>query len=393
MKDVETRLRDSLTERAEDAPLPTALATRARARLRRRRTAIARLIAGIVAAVVVVGAVPLVLAVLDGGTDGGTDRANGALRAPGDDDGRDAERPVPERTPFVVPDLSPDLSPTVRTAREQLREVTWLGIRLVVPAKWKNGATTAWCAPTQEKARDKDQGKAQDRAKDPARVTPRLDLPDGPRPETVCTPTRGFGVTVSAAVAFEPDHASRMVWQYDAAASGDEPAAYPDGAWVSSWYDDEWVVTVATPEPGLTSRIVRSVTGKEIDVNGCVVVYDEADLESATGPRGVGASLCSYTAAGLLEDSQRLTERETREALAALAAAPASDGASDCEQEAGWLVVLTPAGESAHRARFGTQGLGSCEDGVEALGLGVGGHVSITSDVVEALDLDRLADE
>ena len=353
MTDLEGRLRDSLADRAEEAPRPAGLALRARTRFERRRAAVIKMVGGVAAVVVVAAAVPLVGAAVEGF-----------------DASRSTPPDVPER-PFVVPDLSPQ----VRTARDTMNEVTWSGIRFAVPPEWKPGATTAWCA----------------KAEEPGRAVPRVDLPDQDRSETTCTPTSGYGVRVTPAAGFEPVYSSREVWEYDSDESGG-PAAYPDGAWVSYWFDDDWVVTTATPDPGLTSRITRSVRGDEVDVNGCAVTYD-AEVLSAVGARGVGAALCRYSPSGPLEDSQRLTERETSSALAALAEAPEGLAPDGCEQEEGWLVTLTPAGQAPYLARYGTQGLGSCQDGVESSApklLVSRGHLELTQELVKALDLDDL---
>lgn len=352
MTDFETRLRESLARRAEDAPAPTGLAVRARGRLQRRRAAIAKVAAGVVAGAAVVAAVPLGIALVEGV------------------DIRPRPRPAAPDTPFIVPDLSPD----IRTARETRREITWADITFKVPPDWKAGATSAWCA----------------KGKPLGGVVPRIDLPDQDRPETSCTPTTGYGVRVTAAEDFEPDRNFREVWRYDDAVGGTNKE-YPDGAWVSYWFDDDWVVTTVTPDPGLTSRITRSVRGMDADVNGCVPVLDESDVLERVGAQGVGASLCRYAWDGELEDSQRLTEREAARALAALAVAPEIAGDDGCVQEQGWVVALTPAGQSSYLARYGTLGLGSCQDGVEPGSperLVSRDRLELTVEVAEALDLD-----
>ena len=358
MTDFEDQLRESLHQRAEQAPQPNWLGARVRARLHRRRAAVTKVVAGLVAglvAVAVVGAaVPAGKAIVESR-----------------EGGRTSPRPVAPNTPFIVPDLSPE----IREVRDTRREIKWSDISFKVPSDWRAGATTAWCA----------------KGRKPDGVVPRIDLPDQERPTTSCTPTSGYGVRVSPPAGFEPEHDSRQVWAYDAEGSTTEE--YPDGAWVSYWYDDDWVVTTATPDPGLTSRITRSVRGTGVDVNGCAIVLDEPDLLEKVGAPGVGASLCRYAWDGELEDSQRLTEREAGRALAALGAAPEIAGDDGCVQEEGWVVTLTPAGESPYLARYATQGLGSCVDGIESTApeqLVSRDHLQITPEVVDAFDLGDL---
>jgi hypothetical protein len=349
--DFETRLSESLAQRAEDAPATTGLALRARGRLQRRRAAMAKVAAGVVAAAAVIAAVPLGMALVEGV------------------DVRPRPRPAAPDTPFIVPDLSPEIT----TARETRREIEWADITFKVPPDWKAGAATAWCA----------------KGKPPGGVVPRIDLPDQDRPETSCTPTTGYGVRVTPAAGFEPDHNLREVWRYDAVDGVDEE--YPDDAWVSYWYDDDWVVTTVTPDPGLTSRITRSVRGMDADVNGCVPMLDESDVLEKVGGQGVGASLCRYAWDGELEDSQRLTEREAARTLAALAAAPEIAPEDGCVQQEGWVVALMPAGQPSYLARYGTLGLGSCQDGVESGSperLVSRDRLELTTEVAEALDLD-----
>lgn len=354
--DFERRLRDSLAVRAEDAPVPAELAVRARARLGRRRRRRSRIIK-VIGGVALLAAVPVGIVSVAGG---------GAGRPPA---------PVAPDGSFVVPDLSRDS----RTARETMQQVTWQGIGFMVPSQWRPGVTTAWCA----------------QAQDPGAAVPRIALPDQAGPRIACTPTSGYGVTVSAAADFEPVYASRHVWRY-APGDVDEPGAYPVDTWLSAWYDEDWLVTIATPDPGLTSRIARSVRGDEIDVNGCAVVYDELATRTTTGPRGVGAALCRYTPDGELDDSQRLTEQEAERALQAIATAPDLPGDDHCIQREGWLVTLTPAGQSAYIARYGTQGLGSCRDGIESTApqlLVSRGSLEVTPEVAAALGLGELPAE
>ncbi len=234
MVDLESRLRESLAasaEAAEDSTRLNALAAGARNRLRRRRTAMAKLVAG----VAIVALAPFGIASM----------------------GRNASDPpsapkVPDAH-FIVHDVTPHPS-----RRFGMDEMTWQGIRFLVPPEWRPGVPTAWCAE----------------GADPATVAPRIALPRKLESEVVCSPTSGYGVTVAPAAASDPGQESRYVFHYDAGGV-DTRAAFPDGAWVAYWYDDKWVITIVTPDPGLTSRIVLSVRGKEIDSDGCSVGHVE----------------------------------------------------------------------------------------------------------------------
>jgi hypothetical protein len=349
------RIRDSLVFAGEQAPAPTDVARGARAKLRRRRARTARTAAASVAALVLTALIPVGIVLFDG---------EGAAR-----------RPVPVLRP--VPNVVSERPTTnaVTERAEVTKTIFWLGITLEVPAEWQRGATTSWCS----------------KGDDPASVTPRVAFPvDIAGEQSECTPRSGYGVVMGSPTSFEPAFDARRVQQYDA--SADAVARYPDDAWLYYWYDEESVITVVTPDPGLTHQIATSISRYEMDANGCATVYNELALPSAVGSRGVGASLCRYTAGGQIEDSQRLTERETARALSAIAGAPIQPGGGECAQEEGWRVTLTPEGHAAYLALYGTQGLGSCQDGLQstAPGQDPDGYVELTPEVLAALDLDQL---
>jgi len=351
------QLRDSLVFAAEQAPAPTDVARGARAKLRQRRARTARTAAVAAAALAVTALIPVGIVLSDG------------------DSGADRLAPVRPPVPSVVTER-----PTTNavTERDEVTTIFWLGITFEVPVEWQRGATTSWCS----------------KADDPAAVTPRVAFPgDIAAVRRECTPRSGYGVIMGSPTTSEPASDSRRVQQYDA--SADAVARYPDDAWLYSWYDDESVITVVTPDPGLTHKIAISISRDELDANGCAAVYDELALPTAVGSRGVGASLCRYAAAGQIEDSHRLTARETARALNAIAAAPIQPGREECALEEGWRVTLTPAGQAAYLARYGTQGLGSCQDGLRstAPGQDPDGSVELTPEVLAALDLDDLPEE
>lgn len=354
MTDFEQRLRDGLARGAEKAPSPTDLACGARARLRRRRARSARIAA-------VVGVAALSAAAITAG-----------ISLIGADVGRE---------PIIAPDVAVrttanDPNP-VNELDDAMRTTSWREITFVVPGDWQRGASTSWCTEGRR----------------PARVTPRITFPGDPAPRIACEPRIGYGVTVASAAAFDPVYDSGHVWQYDA--TGVDRAMYPDGAWLSDWYDENWVITVATPHQPLTDRIAGSIGADQVDINGCAVAYDEIGVRTAVGPRGVGASLCRYTADGALEDSQRLTIRENEAALVAIAAAPELPGGDHCIQQEGWRITLTPAGQAAYLALYGTRGLGSCQDGLESTvpEQSPSGYVELTPEILSALGLDDLPAE
>jgi len=351
------QLRAGLVFAAEQAPAPTDVARGARAKLRQRRARTARTAAVAAAALAVTALIPVGIVLSDG------------------DSGADRLAPVRPPVPSVVTER-----PTTNavTERDEVTTIFWLGITFEVPVEWQRGATTSWCS----------------KADDPAAVTPRVAFPgDIAAVRRECTPRSGYGVIMGSPTTSEPASDSRRVQQYDALA--DAVARYPDDAWLYSWYDDESVITVVTPDPGLTHKIAISISRDELDANGCAAVYDELALPTAVGSRGVGASLCRYAAAGQIEDSHRLTARETARALNAIAAAPIQPGREECALEEGWRVTLTPAGQAAYLARYGTQGLGSCQDGLRstAPGQDPDGYVELTPEVLAALDLDDLPEE
>ena len=352
------QLRDSLVFAAEQAPSPIDVARGARVKLRRRRARTARTAAVAAAAIAVTALIPVGIVLSDG------DRA--------------ADRLAPVITP--VPNIVTERPTTagVTERREVTKTIFWLGITLEVPAEWQRGATVSWCS----------------KGDDPAAVTPRVAFPaDIAAVRRECTPRSGYGVIMASPATLEPALDSRRVQQYDA--SADAVARYPDDAWLYSWFDEESVITVVTPDPGLTHQIAISISRDELDPNGCAAVYDEHALPTALGSRGVGASLCRYAAAGQLEDSQRLTARETERALNAIAAAPVRPGAGECAQEDGWRVTLTPEGRASYLALFGTRGSDACQDGLRSTtpDQDRDGYVELTPEILAALDLDDLTEE
>lgn len=287
MSDVEARLRAVLLERADDAPDAIGLAHGARQRLRRRRTTRAVLAAAVLAA-----AVPLGLGQL-------------SPRSGGQTDGRPDAADEPTATSEMAPGV------TERGHRAE----SWHDVTFEVPVEWGYDSTAAWCA---------DSGTLDG-------APPVITRPDTISRMILC-PTDGYGVTVGPADAYDPVHPSGHVWQYES--DGVDQPTYPDGAWLGAWYDDGTVVTVATPDPDATRRIVDSVrrfTGA--DPNGCPARLGEAEA-SAGDDSNDSLSICRYGPDDLLAASRRLVGPDMQEAETAILSTPVRRTAGpDCPTE------------------------------------------------------------
>ena len=280
MNDLETRLRDTLSDRATAAPDAIDLAAGARRRLRRRRTTW-----GVAAAAaVVVAAIPVGLGL-------------GQVR--------DSSDPAPDDSAPVASEAPP--------VTDGFRAETWRDLTLEVPDDWGHGGSD-WCVGGATLA---DAG-------------PRVARPDTMTSRILCSPPNGYGVTISSSATFDPAYASGDVWRYDT--EGVVNAQYPDDTWLSYWYDGSDVVTVATPDRALTQRIVGSVTRfAGLDPNGCPPSLGEAEaLTSAERP----LVLCRYSAEGLLSATGSWTGDAAASRWATLAEAPVVDREGSCSDTA-----------------------------------------------------------
>ncbi len=295
MSDVESLLRDTLTERSASAPDATGLADGARRRLRRRRTTRTIASAAVVAAVVA-AAVPLGLRLWGG--DGGPGAVDGPTVA--------SEPPAGVEAGFRVE--------------------TWRDLTFEVPDDWGHGSTTAWCTrpgPVEESR-------------------PVVARPDGVVAMIACTPGNGYGATISSPVMITPTYDSGSVWQYDT--QGVDEAVYPDDAWLGYWYDESDLVTVVTPDRALTRRIVDSVRRwKGVDPNGCPLDLGSAEA-TTSGEREL--TLCRYDSEEQLSASGSWSGEEAEARLEALSDAPAlpESGACTDQQPTGRIAVLGPEG-------------------------------------------------
>lgn len=283
MNDLETRLRHTLSERADAAPDALGLATGARRRLRRRRTTWA-----VAAAAVVAAGVPLGLSQLAPSSDGG---------------GWIADEPT------ATSGLPPGVIET------GYRAESWRDVTFEVPVDWGYGGVTTWCtgSSTLEEAR------------------PVVTRPDTIVPMIMCAPGSGYGVTIGARGAFDPMYESGHVWQFEA--SGVTNSQYADGAWLGYWYDDQVVLTVATPDRAETQRLVDSAqpfTGA--DPNGCPATLGEAEA-SRTGDQWDAFSICRYSPDDELEASRRLIGTESSVAQDAIFSSPRRTADYDCPTE------------------------------------------------------------
>ncbi|MBL0748851.1 hypothetical protein [Nocardioides baculatus] len=283
MSDLETRLRDTLTERAGAAPDAIGLAAGARRRLRRRRTTWA-----VVTAAVVAAAVPLGLTQL---------------------------APSPDRTDRVAdtPTATSGLPDSV--IETGYRAESWHDVTFEVPVDWGYGSPMAWCAG------------------DANTPQPVLQRPGTLSPTIACTPTSGYGVTFGSLIAasFNPSHSSGAVWEYDGA--GGDAATYPEGAWLGVWFDDDVIVTVATPDRAATRRIVDSIeTFTGADPNRCPATLGEAEAARGSEPFDT-FSICRYGPDEQLEASRKLIGVEGRAAQDTIFSSPRRTGDYDCPTE------------------------------------------------------------
>ena len=336
MSDIEARLRDTLTERAGAAPDALGLATGARRRLRRRRTTWA-----VAAAAVVAAGVPLGLDQLAPSSDGG---------------GRVADEPT------ATSGLPPGVIET------GYRAESWHDVTFEVPVDWGYGGTSGWCAGG---------GAAPEGA-----VVAR---PDTVVPAIACSPANGYGVTVGPLVAasFDPARPSGDVWQYDAADA--DLVTYPDGTWLGFWYDDDAVVTVATPDRAETRRLVDSVrrfTGP--DPNDCPATLGEAEAATITESYAT-FSICRYGPDDLLTASRRLIGTESSVAQDAIFSSPRKTRMVDCptEDDLSHTALLSSGGYVA------TAVTGAMCEGWNGL-FASGVERDLTPEALRHLDLDQL---
>ena len=276
MSDFEARPRESLRDRADDAPGAAGLADGARRRLRRRRTAMAA--AGAVAAVVVV--VPFLF----------VDRE--------------------QQDPAIATDpTSP--SATVTATDDGLRTESWHDVTFEVPDTWGFGGASAWCSGVDS----------------PEQAIPTVGRPMDIVPLYPLRPGQGYGLTVGSAAAFDPVYDSGHVWQYDTA--GRRPARCIPTAPGCPTGTTGRVITIATPDRALTEQILGTVHRIDgVDDNGCAPTLGEAEAGRSDGTDST--SVCRYDAEDGLEWSWRLSQERRRELGDAVQAAPMRTEVAEC---------------------------------------------------------------
>ncbi|MCW2766608.1 MAG: hypothetical protein JWO11_2567 [Nocardioides sp.] len=277
MSDFESRVRDALGAGASGAPDASGLAGAARrlARTRRRTTIVVSVVAVLAVVAVPVG----VLALRDSGD---------ALSGPG-----------------IAKDPT---GSTASDAPTRWRTETWRDLEIEVPASWGYGTLSTWCL----------NGK-----RGPG--NPVVERPGGAVRSIGCgNPSSGYGVN------FFDSSTSGFIQQPGAVeqvagASQDSP----DGAWTGyaiSTSGDTAILVVA-PTQAMARRILDSAHRVEgVDTNGCAPAAADAPDSGAAD----SVSVCRYTAAGLLEQSERLTGPDASDAVAALEAAPETGDSRLC---------------------------------------------------------------
>jgi len=205
---------------------------------------------------------------------------------------------VPVSVAAVVGDDAPHRGGS--TATEEVpsgwRTETWRDLSVSVPPDWGWGGGTDWCTS----------------GRGAAATPPEVSRPGGVVPAIACSPSYGYGAHFLEPSGGElPPGTEGAVQQY----RGDH---YPDGAWigyVSTGSAAVWVVTVdrSTTRSVLDSAIPLGA----VDANGCTTRF-------AMAPPSISDRMvvCRYDDDGLLEQSERLSAADTRQAEAAVRAAP-----------------------------------------------------------------------
>ena len=258
MSDLESRVAEGLAGTAGRAPGADDLATGARQRLRRRR----RTTAGVVAAVLAAVAVPVgVAVVVTGDGPGGRDRSTAADGVPTD-----------------------------------WRTETWRDLSLRVPSDWGRGGGTDWCTS----------GRGVDD------TAPQVSRPGGVTPAIACSPAYGYGAHFLEPSGGElPPGTEGVVQRY-------QGERYPDGSWIGYAATGQAAVWVVAADRTTARQVLDStepVAG--VDAHGCATFLSMA---APTGSDRI--SVCRYAGDGWLEQSELLSESDSRLAVAAVAAAP-----------------------------------------------------------------------
>lgn len=339
MTDFETRLREALATRAGD-PVPVGLADGARARLRARR----RTTGAAVVAAVVVAAVPIGLSLA------GSPRTDPAPPVATD----------PTSGPTATPPAQPPAGRRVES---------WRNASVFVPDDWGYGSLSDWCA------------------NDGGLDGNRVERPEGAVHDILCSST-AYGVQFFDPAAFDPadSRSDGAVWQFDR--SPDQPKtelAFPDGAWLAVDVRGEVGVRVVARDEAMAREVIGSLTTfDQVDANDCAPRLDPGAttdaLEVVTGIDGP-VSLCRYGADGWLQQSERLSDADSRAALRALAEAPDAGplAADPCTTDGTEPFFVTVGGQGADGWVHTVVTIGGCAQGIAD---GAESIHSLTKDVV-----------
>ena len=181
------------------------------------------------------------------------------------------------------------------TVPDDWRTETWRDLSVSVPPDWTWGGGTSWCT-----AGSLDRAGAQ------------VSRPGGVIPMIACDPTYGYGAHFLEPSGGElPPGTEGVVQQY----RGDR---YPDGAWIGYASTGQAAVWVVTDDRTTTRQVLDSVEPVgEVDANGCAT-----RLEMTAPSASDRLSVCRYDGAGWLEQSELLSEADSRQAVESVATAP-----------------------------------------------------------------------
>ncbi|MGH3479596.1 MAG: hypothetical protein ACRDQD_22520, partial [Nocardioidaceae bacterium] len=176
------------------------------------------------------------------------------------------------------------------------RTKTWRDLSLRVPPDWDWGGGTDWCTS----------------GRGVEDTTPQVSRPGGVIPTIACSPSYGYGAHFLEPSGGQlPPGTEGVVQRY-------QGERYPDDSWIGYAATGQaavWVVAADRTTARLVLDSTEPVAG--VDANGCAAYLSMA---APTGSDRI--SVCRYDGDGWLEQSELLSESDSRLAVAAVAAAP-----------------------------------------------------------------------